>query len=762
MLRSLFLTAGLALALPLRAAEPAPALAALTYSGDQAALDALDADIRTAGRDAAQLAALEQRLLAILARRDTTFAARQAVAQRLARVLSAAPGRDAAAAFKPLAAMLADERDSDLARLALEPVPGDAVDRLFVATLATASGRARLGVIDALGRRRVMSAVGPLTALLRGDDAVTARAAAAALGDIGSAGALAGLRSAPAHAAEAAAHALLAVAARQPAADAGKLLLELEIDPRTTAPVRLAAFRTSLDLDPATAASRLVGALGGTDSAKKAVALEAIAASRAPGLVAALAAGLAGWDAATQTAVLAAFARRGDAAAVPAVVAATKHTDAEVRRAALNALGFLPGSPDLAALLAGVAAGTDSDDARIARASLARLNGPGVSAALLAGAERGTAALRAAYLDVLALRGMTEALPLLFACRTDADAAVRIAALAALGELAPVADQRKLLDWTLAATDEAEQTRALRSLVSVILRDPAADTRGKLLFDTIENAAPAVALRLLPALSRLGGSASADCAGRLALKADAALADAAVAALARWPDRTALAALALAAEKGGTASAREAALAAALRHFERYRDTWTPATTGHVAQLLRATSAPAARLTLLGVLHRASDAAALALAESFKTDPALAAAAGTAAEIIRANQAGPVRFRVSEGSGNPRNMTDGDTDTRWNAETDGAEWFEIDFRVSRPLHTLTLDQTGRANEFPERYAVHVTDDPANPGPAVATGAGTATRTVIALPAGTRGRYAIVKNTAARADGQWAVVELYVD
>ena len=47
-------------------------------------------------------------------------------------------------------------------------------------------------------------------------------------------------------------------------------------------------------------------------------------------------------------------------------------------------------------------------------------------------------------------------------------------------------------------------------------------------------------------------------------------------------------------------------------------------------------------------------------------------------------------------------------------------------------------------------------------PAVAAGTGQRNRTVINLPAGTRGRYVIIKNGAARKDGPWTICEIFVD
>jgi hypothetical protein len=92
----------------------------------------------------------------------------------------------------------------------------------------------------------------------------------------------------------------------------------------------------------------------------------------------------------------------------------------------------------------------------------------------------------------------------------------------------------------------------------------------------------------------------------------------------------------------------------------------------------------------------------------------------------------------------------------------GEESIEVDFRQTRGLRQITLDQTARAAEFPEHYEVYVTDDAAAPGKAVASGTGQRNRTIISLPAGTRGRYLIIRNTAERRDTPWTVAELLID
>ena len=142
-------------------------------------------------------------------------------------------------------------------------------------------------------------------------------------------------------------------------------------------------------------------------------------------------------------------------------------------------------------------------------------------------------------------------------------------------------------------------------------------------------------------------------------------------------------------------------------------------------------------------------------------DSALADDARYAAGAISAALAGAPKLRASPSTG-IANALDGKTSTRWSAPALGDEWVEIDFRQSRPLRRLTLDQTGRGAEFPEHYTVHVTNDPKSPGPAVAQGKGQRNKTVIELPAGAKGRYVVIKNTAERKDVPWTICELLFD
>jgi hypothetical protein len=364
-------------------------------------------------------------------------------------------------------------------------------------------------------------------------------------------------------------------------------------------------------------------------------------------------------------------------------------------------------------------------------------------------------------LEAIAARNLTEGIPLLLRAREASEAAIRNAALAALAEIGPYSSQAAVIAWAVAASDDTERTRALRAVVAVTQRGTDAATRAKPLFSAIESAPPEAAERLLGALPRLGGEEGVACAARIAARPDAKLSAAAVATLARWPDSSALPALAALAKSATDASAREEARAAATMSLEKARDAWTPTRSDALRQLLDASKDAAARKSLVALLSRANDETAAGLATALQSDAALSADARYAAGAIAANRRGPPKARGNPASG-AGNAVDGKTSSRWTVPTLGEEWLELDFHVSRPFRRITLDQTARAAEFPEKYSVHVTDDPKNPGPAVAEGAGQRNRTVIELPAGPAGRYVIIRNLAERKDSSWSVCEVYLD
>ncbi len=119
----------------------------------------------------------ESKLIAILKSSATPFEKAEAC-RELARI-------GTSAAVKPLSELLGDEKLSHMARYGLEPIPDPAVDEALRDAAGKLTGRALIGVIGSIGVRRDAKAVELLANRLKDSDAGVMRAAAHALGSIG-------------------------------------------------------------------------------------------------------------------------------------------------------------------------------------------------------------------------------------------------------------------------------------------------------------------------------------------------------------------------------------------------------------------------------------------------------------------------------------------------------------------------------------------------------------------------------------------------
>jgi len=191
---------------------PFVALAAYDWDADPAPLKAIDAAVVAAGTDSGVRAAVELRLVAILAP-ETSRAAKEYACRKLCLI-------GTAASVPALAALLVDPENSHMARFALERIEVPEAAAALRAGLGVVTGDLRIGMMSSLAARRDAASV-PLLMPLLGGDASVAVAAARALGLIGTPAAAAALAKveAPGPVAAAAADARLACAEGLLAAD---------------------------------------------------------------------------------------------------------------------------------------------------------------------------------------------------------------------------------------------------------------------------------------------------------------------------------------------------------------------------------------------------------------------------------------------------------------------------------------------------------------------------------------------------------------
>jgi type 1 glutamine amidotransferase len=149
-----------------------------TYDWGQSreALTKLTDLVRKAYGSPAELKRIEKSMLELL-RSDATRAGKQFICRKLSII-----GTEES--VPTLGAMLTDAKTSDMARYALERIPGAAVDEALRNALPKTTGKTRVGIINTLGQRRDSRAVRALRSLIRDSDPLTAGAAVAALGNI--------------------------------------------------------------------------------------------------------------------------------------------------------------------------------------------------------------------------------------------------------------------------------------------------------------------------------------------------------------------------------------------------------------------------------------------------------------------------------------------------------------------------------------------------------------------------------------------------
>ncbi|NUM54057.1 MAG: HEAT repeat domain-containing protein [Candidatus Hydrogenedentes bacterium] len=123
------------------------------------------------------------------------------------RQLAICGGAENVAALAPLLTAI---DTSNMARIALERIPGGEADAALVDALAKADAKSQIGIVNSLGARRCAAAVPAIAPLAKSKDPLLADAAAAALGHIGGADAVKVLKRGVARSARAtAANALL-------------------------------------------------------------------------------------------------------------------------------------------------------------------------------------------------------------------------------------------------------------------------------------------------------------------------------------------------------------------------------------------------------------------------------------------------------------------------------------------------------------------------------------------------------------------------
>jgi len=620
---------------PLSPDEAFRRLPSYTYDQPQRLLRFLEAEIQHAAGDPQRRKALADRLAGVAADPDATLDARRFVCRWLPLV----GGEEQ---VPMLARMLEKEETGEIARQALQAIPGEASARVLRDALGRAKGDRVIGVINALGARRDEQAVRMIADCLASGDAAVAAAAADALGAIGSAEAAEALAAAAKKAkgdlADTLRDARLRAAGRLAEAGdrtaAGAIYGDLFSD---ALPIRwrIAAMVGMVDGRCPGAAALVERALASGDAVLRASAIQASRRIADPSMTERLVKRLPMLASDDQVLLLEVLADRGDAAARPGVLKMVEAEDEAVRAAAVRALGALGAAEDVPRLLHLAAAG-EGAVLGAAREALARLDAKDAEKRLLAAADGGEVPQRLAALRAIADRGTAGASGVLLKAAAEADTPLRVAAMDALAVVGTPADYADLVDLLAKAEDGSVAGAARRAAVAVGKRVGEGMPRVGPVRRALDDAATAGKARLLGLLPALGDVRGLDVLQPYLDADDAAVRDAAVRALVTWSDSAAGNLILKVAKASANRTHRVLAFRGYLRLMKQNPDA---AARQRMMTMIRplATTPDAKKMFLAG-LSDVAEPWALAAAESFLDDPSVVAEAQAAVSKIRAGR----------------------------------------------------------------------------------------------------------------------------
>jgi HEAT repeat protein len=342
-----------------------------------------------------------------------------------------------AAAVPVLEGMLADRETTDMARFALEYIPGEEADRALVAALEKTTGDLRRGIIASLGARGTVAAVGPLARLAAGKDAATALDAIRALGAIGTPEAAAALtailgRSRGALAAEAAS-ALLVCADRalgEGRKEAAAGIYEKVFSARVPTAARQAAFRGRIAAAGERGRDLVLKALAGKDATLYGPAIAMVPAVFDADGLGPVIGSMARLPAEAKIQLVAVLGGYRGEAVRAAVLEAVRSPLPQVRMEALRALGKV-GDASVAGDLVSHAASSVGQEQYLAREVLSRLPGADVDGTVVErlAAEKDDA-VRAELIRAVGSRRIAGAKPALVEAVKSAPPVVRARAAA--------------------------------------------------------------------------------------------------------------------------------------------------------------------------------------------------------------------------------------------------------------------------------------------------------------------------------------------
>lgn len=485
----------------------------------------------------------EQKYIAVL-RSDAPPAEKAITCKHLARCGS----KEAVPALAPL---LSDPQLASWARIALEAIPDVAASEALRQAAGKLQGRLLIGVIHSLGVRRDAQAVPLLIGRLDDADAEVAAAAAVSLGRIGGTQAKQALTAAlgaarpPVRNAVAEGCILLAERAWKEGRPAeAQALYDQVRTAQVPKPRILEATRGAILVRQSAGAQLLAELLRSADRDTFALGLRVARELSAPAASDVLLAAMEQASAERQVLLVLALADRRDPRSLAPLVRMASAGPREVRLAALEGLRQAATLQTVPTLLA-VAADADSEVAQAAIDVLGDLEQPGVDALLASELPRARGKARQVLIELVGRRNIAAAVPVVLKAAEDADKAVRLAALAALGNCVQFDDLPVLVRRVVHPPADADEAKAaFEALRIACQRMPDREACAERLVAALASAPVPARCRLLEVLGDVGGSRALQAMSAAASQNVPELQDTATRLLGEWMSLDAAAVLA--------------------------------------------------------------------------------------------------------------------------------------------------------------------------------------------------------------------------
>lgn len=237
--------------------------------------------------------------------------------------------------------------------------------------------------------------------------------------------------------------------------------------------------------------------------------------------------------------IIAMLGRRGDCSALPTVLETLTDSAVPVRISAVEAAVRLDSVEAGPALLTVLRSAEEAEEIAAIQSAFLRTPGQESLSAIAEALPSLAAPARVAMLEILSVRRDEKNREAVFAQAKDADVDIRKAAITALGNLAGVKEQSRLIELLLNAKNDDERGVAQNVVVAIAeqIEDP--ERRADAALSALEKSRRSRRAVLLQTLARLGGKDALKAVTADTLNNHKEVRHAAIRSLGEWPDASA-------------------------------------------------------------------------------------------------------------------------------------------------------------------------------------------------------------------------------